>query len=158
MKVTTGAMERKNFRQPPKREWFYVWWPQSVALSLSSLTDLPLVLCYASVLVANGIMIRFLQPNQVAQVIQLHQEGTVRRKRVSCISQHSLKSTEETLEGHYTRRAGQGRRTASTLQQNQYLLCARSTRRSTARAAGVVVSHQTVRNGLQVVGMRPDIF
>ena len=51
-------------------------WPQTVALSLSFLTDSSLVLCYSSVLVTTGVMSWYLQPNQVAQVVQLLQDGT----------------------------------------------------------------------------------
>ena len=56
--VTTGAKA--------KREWFYMWWPQTVALPFSFLTDSSLVLCSASVLITTGSMRRSLQPNQVA--------------------------------------------------------------------------------------------
>ena len=44
MKVTTGAMERQEQENPPKREWFYKWWPQTMALSLCFLMDSYLVL------------------------------------------------------------------------------------------------------------------
>ena len=54
----------------PKREWFCMWWPQTVALSSSYLTDSSLLLCFASALVTTGSMRRYLQPNQVAQLLQ----------------------------------------------------------------------------------------
>ena len=59
-----------------------MWWPQTIALSLSFLTDSSLVLCSATVLVTTGSMRRYLQPNQVSQVVQFLQD-VARRFAVS---------------------------------------------------------------------------
>ena len=48
---------------------------QTVALSLSFLTEYSLVVCSARVLVMNGSMWWYLQLNQVAHVVQLLQDG-----------------------------------------------------------------------------------
>ena len=63
-----------------KGKWFYMWWSPTVALFLSLLTDYFLVLCSASVLVTTGTMKWYLQSNQVAQVVQLLQDGIHTRK------------------------------------------------------------------------------
>ncbi len=47
MKVTTDALEKQD--NPPKGQKgnvFFRWWPHTIVLSLSFLTDLSLVLCF----------------------------------------------------------------------------------------------------------------
>ncbi len=49
MKVTTDALEKQDSKTTPqkvKRGMFFRWWPHTIVLSLSFLTDLSLVLCF----------------------------------------------------------------------------------------------------------------
>ena len=63
--------------------------------SLLILPDSSLILCSASVFVTTGSIRRYLQPNQVAQVVKLLQAHWYGCKKVCCVSQHNLKSMEE---------------------------------------------------------------
>ena len=167
MKATTGGQERQQQDNPQKRKLFYRWWPQAFSLSLSFLTVFSLVLHLASALVPTGSMRQYLQPSQVALVVQLLQDGTSIRavsKRFAVSPSAVLRAWRRYQEtGHYTRRAGQGRRRETTLLHNQYLLlCARRNRRRTTRglqndllqATLVHVSDQTLRNRLHEGGVR----
>ena len=113
MKVTTGAMEAKATQLT-----------QSVCGHTQLFSPLP-----------SWLILLWLLPNQAAQVVQLLQDDTstcaVTRRFVvspSTVSRAWRRNQEAAL---YTRRAGQGRRRASTQEQHRYpLLWARRNRRS----------------------------
>ena len=81
---------------------------------LISLTGFPLVLSLARVIITTGSMRRFLNPTEVAQIVQLLQDGTSTRAvaRRFDVSPSTISRTWRRFQetGSYSRRAGQGRR------------------------------------------------
>ena len=115
-----------TMRRPPKQEWFYRWRPLTFFSLLIFSDSFSLVLHLARVSVTTGSMRRYLDPTEVAQAVQLLQDGTsiraiARRFAVSPSTvSRAWRRFQET--GSYSRRVGQSRRRSLTHQQDRYLL------------------------------------
>ena len=165
MKVTADTIERPKQDNPQEGNGLACGDINNCSLSILPDWFFHLVLCSASVLGTTGSIRGYLQPSQVAQVVQFLQDGTstyaVARHFAVSPSTVSIAWRRYQETDHYTRRAANGRRGAQ--QQDHYLLlCVRMSRRRTARvlqnflpiSPGVHVSDQIVRNRLHEGGMR----
>ena len=160
------SAEECNARLPTKQEWVYfleetdpVFHNWQYNLLIQHLTVGPIT--------STVKIMRYLQLCEVAQTVQLLQDGSsvrlvARRFGLSpCAISRARRRFGET--GQNFRRAGQGRRRATTHHQDRYfVLSARRFRQSTARSLqsdlqcgiGVQISDQTVRNRLHSSKLR----
>ncbi len=121
-----NGMKTWLMRRTPKQESFYRWSPPTFFSLLIFPDCFSLVLHLASVSVTSGSMRRYLDPAEVAQAVQLLQDGTsihaiTRRFAVSpSTDSRTWRRFQDT--GSYSRRAGQGCRKSLTLQQDRCLL------------------------------------
>ena len=76
-------------RRPPKQEWFYRWRPLTFFSLLIFSDCFSLVLHLARVSVTTGSMRRYLDPTEVAQAVQLLQDGTSIPEGLLCLPAQS---------------------------------------------------------------------
>ncbi|MEQ2254848.1 hypothetical protein ILYODFUR_007790 [Ilyodon furcidens] len=88
---STGELIGGTMRQPQKQEWFCKWIPK-IFFSLFLFDWFSVVLHLIRVSLTTGSMRQFLDPMEVVQAVQLHQDhhiNTCHCPKICCVSHHS---------------------------------------------------------------------